>query len=204
MFANFGLAWSRVSFLKMKSPQWTKYRNYGLRYCISTGCKIWWNKMIYNCLILTFSFMNHISVSFNQNLIFLISQHTSFITFPSIKKPKCFFFERLVDNQRAPASAGSLVLDQGGHAHTCKQWDYEIWDGLSLESTVERLLRGILTHMHRLPHMSLCVNAYESESWAVWRQGSIEAVTCFSTRSHGYGASKCITAVRSLRDNQAI
>lgn len=32
----------------------------------------------------------------------------------------------------------------GGHAHTCKQQDYESWDGVCLESTAERWLRGII------------------------------------------------------------
>lgn len=43
-----------------------------------------------------------------------------------IMKNKLLFLGRLVDDHLDLANRGSLMLDHEGHAHTCKQWDYEI------------------------------------------------------------------------------
>lgn len=137
-----------------------------------TKWKTHWTTIIYNFWILadSLSWIIIIPPLIIKNLIFPYFS-THFINHvQEHRKLNCFFSPR--DSCGQSTRSGEHRLPRAwpgrGHARTCKQWDYEIWDGPSLQ----RMLRGIL-----MPHAqtTTCVNVCESESRSVLRQLSPRA-----------------------------
>lgn len=122
-----------------------------------TKWKTHWTTIIYNFWILadSLSWIIIIPPLIIKNLIFPYFS-THFINHvQEHRKLNCFFSPR--DSCGQSTRSGEHRLPRAwpgrGHARTCKQWDYEIWDGPSLQ----RMLRGILMpHAQTTTYATVC------------------------------------------------
>lgn len=123
-------------------------------------------------------FMNHNPISFNQNLIFLISQHTSLITLLTIKNLNCFFSETLVRTINEILRALALCCLTGSMLAHANSGIIKF----EMERSEEAAKRCTETHTSRVQHMWMYTSREQHSE-------SGEDATRFHICSHGYNTN---------------